>query len=217
MEFTYRPTGKISPALEFITSIGDRIEDGAGMSWTFPAERLASVEYDPDEKCADRARGAGNRQSRQDSRPARHRHSVPLTGPTACSGSGRTCTTSTGLRRPLRNTGSGSNLSMPRRTYAPGSTLETALTNIWRKVLGRPQIGMNDNFFEAGGTSLRAVQVIAMIKKELKQTPVNRQSVRVPDGDTSRRQIERDVRRGTTAEPQPRRRRYGVSKDDITR
>jgi acyl carrier protein len=52
----------------------------------------------------------------------------------------------------------------------PGSTLETALMNIWRKVLGRPRIGMNDNFFEAGGTSLRAVQVIAMIKKELKQT-----------------------------------------------
>ena len=52
----------------------------------------------------------------------------------------------------------------------PGSTLEMALANIWRKVLGRPQIGMNDNFFEAGGTSLRAVQVIAMIKKELKQT-----------------------------------------------
>ncbi|PYJ83188.1 MAG: hypothetical protein DME22_16440 [Verrucomicrobia bacterium] len=42
--------------------------------------------------------------------------------------------------------------------------------NIWSKVLGRPRIGMNDNFFEAGGTSLRAVQVIAMIKKELKKT-----------------------------------------------
>ena len=41
---------------------------------------------------------------------------------------------------------------------------------IWRKVLGRPRIGMNDNFFEAGGTSLRAVQVIAMIKKEVNQT-----------------------------------------------
>jgi acyl carrier protein len=50
------------------------------------------------------------------------------------------------------------------------SGLETALLNIWRKVLGRPRIGMNDNFFEAGGTSLRAVQVIATIKKELKQT-----------------------------------------------
>jgi hypothetical protein len=29
---------------------------------------------------------------------------------------------------------------------------------------------MNDNFFEAGGTSLKAVQVIAMIKKELNKT-----------------------------------------------
>ena len=37
-------------------------------------------------------------------------------------------------------------------------------------MLGRPRIGMNDNFFEVGGTSLRAVQVIAMIKKELNQT-----------------------------------------------
>ena len=83
---------------------------------------------------------------------------------------------------------------MPRRTLRTGQRrCETALANIWRKVLGRPQIGMNDNFFEAGGTSLRAVQVIAMIKKELKQTPVNRQSVRVPDGGTSRRQIECDA------------------------
>ena len=32
------------------------------------------------------------------------------------------------------------------------------------------RVGLNDNFFEAGGTSLRAVQVIAMIKKELNQT-----------------------------------------------
>ena len=52
---------------------------------------------------------------------------------------------------------------------APGNTLEIALANIWRKALGRTRIGMNDNFFEAGGTSLRAVQGIAMIKKELKQ------------------------------------------------
>jgi hypothetical protein len=29
---------------------------------------------------------------------------------------------------------------------------------------------MNDNFFEVGGTSLRAVQVLAMIRKELNQT-----------------------------------------------
>jgi acyl carrier protein len=51
-----------------------------------------------------------------------------------------------------------------------GSTLEASLAEIWKKVLGRPRIGINDNFFEAGGTSLKAVQLIAAIKKELKLT-----------------------------------------------
>jgi acyl carrier protein len=41
---------------------------------------------------------------------------------------------------------------------------------IWRKVLSRPRIGINNNFFEVGGTSLSAVQLVATIKRELKQT-----------------------------------------------
>ena len=51
----------------------------------------------------------------------------------------------------------------------PSDSIETTLVNIWRKVLGRPGIGLNVNFFEVGGTSLKAVQVISMIRKELKQ------------------------------------------------
>jgi len=50
-----------------------------------------------------------------------------------------------------------------------GTPLQTAVMNIWKKVLAHSQIGINDNFFEVGGTSLKAVQVIALIKKELKQ------------------------------------------------
>jgi FkbH-like protein len=49
------------------------------------------------------------------------------------------------------------------------ATLETALATIWSKVLARPRVGLHDNFFEVGGTSLRAVQVIASIRRELKQ------------------------------------------------
>jgi acyl carrier protein len=47
------------------------------------------------------------------------------------------------------------------------TTLQLALMEIWKRVLGKAVIGLNDNFFEAGGTSLKAVQVIATIKKEL--------------------------------------------------
>ncbi len=48
-----------------------------------------------------------------------------------------------------------------------GETPQTKLSKIWCRVLGRRSIGMNENFFEAGGTSLKAVQLVASIKREL--------------------------------------------------
>jgi FkbH-like protein/FkbM family methyltransferase len=169
VEFTYLPTGKNFPALEFITSIGDQYRNEAGTCWNFPAERLASVEYDPDEKAP----------SGQEV-PATVDPEKLTPRPALAFG---VADRSERLQRIGENLYDIDRLAKAIEEYrlrkqplhaaadvTPGSTLETALTNIWRKVLGRPQIGMNDNFFEAGGTSLRAVQVIAMIKKELKQT-----------------------------------------------
>ena len=49
----------------------------------------------------------------------------------------------------------------------PNTDMEKQISSIWQKVLGKTKIGLNDNFFEIGGTSLRAVQLIAFIKKDL--------------------------------------------------
>ena len=49
------------------------------------------------------------------------------------------------------------------------SALERSLSAIWKKALGRTRIGITENFFDAGGTSLKAVVVVAMIRKELKR------------------------------------------------
>jgi FkbH-like protein/FkbM family methyltransferase len=49
------------------------------------------------------------------------------------------------------------------------SGFERSLTAIWKKALNRTRIGPHENFFEAGGTSLKAVVVVAMIRKELKK------------------------------------------------
>jgi acyl carrier protein len=38
---------------------------------------------------------------------------------------------------------------------------------IWQRVLSRTNLSLDDNFFEAGGDSLKAVQLVASIKKEL--------------------------------------------------
>jgi amino acid adenylation domain-containing protein len=74
---------------------------------------------------------------------------------------------------PLSPTGKVDRSKLPRpRTDAPpgatvqpaaGNAMETMLLEIWRKVLGTGTVGLNDNFFDLGGTSLQLIQVHATI------------------------------------------------------
>ena len=50
---------------------------------------------------------------------------------------------------------------------APSSDREHALLTIWQEVLKIPSIGIDDDFFELGGTSLQALIVFAKIETEL--------------------------------------------------
>jgi len=156
VELNYAPTEKNLPALEFLKSIGGE----SGSSSTFPAKQLASLRYDPE----------GSTESR----------------PTADAGSGTTLgfyvrNRSECLGRIAEDFSDIAQITeaieeyrlkkeaLPAEEISSGNKLESALLNIWRKVLAKPRIGLNDSFFDAGGTSLRAVQVIAAIKKELKE------------------------------------------------
>jgi amino acid adenylation domain-containing protein/non-ribosomal peptide synthase protein (TIGR01720 family) len=44
---------------------------------------------------------------------------------------------------------------------APGTTKERILAEIWEKVLGLQNVGVNDNFFALGGDSILSIQIIA--------------------------------------------------------
>jgi len=56
---------------------------------------------------------------------------------------------------------------------APVSELEVRLTEIWRRGLGVTQLDVNDNFFEMGGHSLVATELMDQIKKEFgKELPL---------------------------------------------
>ena len=50
---------------------------------------------------------------------------------------------------------------------APRTPIEATLCRIWEEVLGIPQIGITDNFFERGGHSLLAMQVVSRIRQAL--------------------------------------------------
>jgi amino acid adenylation domain-containing protein len=73
---------------------------------------------------------------------------------------------------PLSPTGKVDRSKLPRpRTDPPpgaaqlaaGSETEAMLLEIWRRVLGTGAVGLNDNFFDLGGTSLQLIQVHATI------------------------------------------------------
>jgi len=50
---------------------------------------------------------------------------------------------------------------------SPASPTETAVADIWSKVLGVDRIGIHDNFFELGGHSLRAMVAASRIRQSL--------------------------------------------------
>lgn len=51
---------------------------------------------------------------------------------------------------------------------APGSKAEVAMAAIWEQVLGLQRIGIDDNFFDLGGQSLKATVMTARVNRELR-------------------------------------------------
>ncbi|MFM7845415.1 MAG: amino acid adenylation domain-containing protein, partial [Planctomycetota bacterium] len=50
---------------------------------------------------------------------------------------------------------------------APVTATEQALGRIWQEVLSRPQVGLQDHFFDLGGNSLLALRLTAAIRREM--------------------------------------------------
>jgi amino acid adenylation domain-containing protein len=49
----------------------------------------------------------------------------------------------------------------------PGTAAEQTIAQAWREVLGRGSVGVDDNFFDAGGNSISALRVHALITEAL--------------------------------------------------
>jgi amino acid adenylation domain-containing protein/non-ribosomal peptide synthase protein (TIGR01720 family) len=58
-------------------------------------------------------------------------------------------------------------VSVENAYVAPMHPVEVAVAEIWQDVLGIKRVGRTDHFFARGGHSLKAIQVIAKIKKQL--------------------------------------------------
>lgn len=62
-----------------------------------------------------------------------------------------------------------SSLNINHQAYiAPSNETEKKLSEIWKEVLSKEQISIKDSFFDIGGHSLKAVQVVFRLQKEFK-------------------------------------------------
>ncbi|MGG4216488.1 amino acid adenylation domain-containing protein [Paenibacillus alvei] len=59
---------------------------------------------------------------------------------------------------------------------APRTWMEIKLADIWQDVLGLPQVGIDENFFEIGGHSLRATTLTSRVRKDLNK-PMDLQNI----------------------------------------
>lgn len=76
-------------------------------------------------------------------------------------------------RMPLNQSGKVDRLALPKpfalenEHDAPQSDVEKTLVAIWQEVLNRPHIGVQDDFFDIGGHSLKVTKMIALIEQQL--------------------------------------------------
>jgi amino acid adenylation domain-containing protein/non-ribosomal peptide synthase protein (TIGR01720 family) len=55
--------------------------------------------------------------------------------------------------------------SVESQYIAPRSSIEEKLATVWQQVLGVERVGINDNFFQLGGDSIKAIQMAAGLRK----------------------------------------------------
>jgi hypothetical protein len=70
------------------------------------------------------------------------------------------------FHRSLAEPASVPTLSKVRRA-APGSALERSLVQIWRQALRIESLGIDDDFFDLGGTSLTGLEIVHEIRRRL--------------------------------------------------
>ncbi|HZW31370.1 MAG TPA: amino acid adenylation domain-containing protein, partial [Isosphaeraceae bacterium] len=86
---------------------------------------------------------------------------------------------------------------------APRGPIEEALAEIWAELLGSHRFGAHDNFFERGGHSLMAIELLARIRQTLEAEVPLKDFLDEPSLAHLARLIERSLADGTASQAPP--------------
>ena len=168
VEMPFIPSGRNQPALDFMSGVGSRYQTPAadGFLFRMPTEALAAVKYEPsssDGRTAESAGSAGKEAPGHSEELSADRNGLwekmQEIAEDLHEGQAVLDRLEAGRREQL--------FQGEPDTVQAGASPERQLAVIWQKVLGRRGIGLTDSFFQVGGTSLRGVQLIALVKKTM--------------------------------------------------
>ncbi len=161
VKLAYVPSEKNQPALNFLNAVGSQFKQQikTGISWQFPTQYAQSVTYNP------QANNVVETESVESQAQVTKSARSPLV-------QGRL----TRLNRIATELYSASQVfeqiqlqkrqrpDLQQSYVAPRTATEQQLAQIWKSVLRVDNVGIHDNFFDLGGTSVVAVQLFVRIE-----------------------------------------------------
>ncbi len=162
VEVSFLPTLRNQPVYDFLRSVGARFEQArqTGSLFRLPADVAASLSFVP---------SASKGESRLSAAVRGGKEGLDSDWRAPLGVLRQIAVEFHDLRKILGAATAAKERSRPKSGgYLPPRTpLERALADIWRQVLAVRPIGVFDTFFELGGTSLQAAQLITRIEKLL--------------------------------------------------
>ena len=168
VEVTCIPTKKNQPARDFLYGIGSKYKEShdGKLLFRLPTEYAKGVVYAPD---AEKSQPSVELESEK-SFYSQTSGKEMVYGRAKSERLGHIATNLYGAEQILKSIKSQHHKQRPELSneyIAPGNELERSITKIWQNVLGIEKVGIQDNFFEIGGTSLKGIQIIAQLRREL--------------------------------------------------
>ncbi|HEY2006808.1 MAG TPA: HAD-IIIC family phosphatase, partial [Solirubrobacteraceae bacterium] len=155
VDVRFAPTPKNAPARTFLEGVGLPFRDAApdGTVFRFPVREAKVVSYQPDAAVApapeDEGKGKGRSSASAAVRRAPYaRIAMELRDPAVVAARALVQHRAPRIVAP---------------EDAPQTGLERELAELWAEMLGVQQVGVRDDFFDLGGTSLLAVQLLSRI------------------------------------------------------
>ncbi|MCP5111218.1 MAG: HAD-IIIC family phosphatase, partial [bacterium] len=151
----YTKTAKNRPALDFLRSVAaphETVTDD-GYLYSIPAAEAAAIRYNPESVPGAPSQAHASAQPVEAAQRTVDYRRIAAELNTA----------SAVLARVRAEVRSDAASTIPYE--APRTPLENQLTEIWQEMLSVPQVGVNDNFFDLGGHSLMAVQLLSRVRE----------------------------------------------------